>query len=88
MRFTGLSPLDDWFIVPVKVSGLTYGKQPEEKLAMLPKEMIIQVMINADSAIAEEDQIDEQIEEYISHFYGVGVEDFQCEVLKDGRVEL
>ena len=88
MRFTGLSPLDDWFIVPVKVSGLTYGKQSEEKLKKLPREMVIQVMINTDSAIAEEDQIDEQIEEYISHFYGIGVEDFQCEVLKDGRVKL
>lgn len=72
------------FIIPVRVTELTYGKLSEEKLAVLPTEMIVYVTINASGGIAEEDQIDDQIEDYIWRFYDVGVEDFKCEVLKDG----
>lgn len=80
MKAVGFNPLNDRFIVPVKVIPIGYST--------LPAQIIVYVVIDADNGVTVDKQIDKQIQDYINFMYDVEitVDEFGYELIKDGVV--
>lgn len=65
----------------IRVSHMTYGKLSPEQLSALPTNMVFTIILDPKSPLSEEDQITEQICEYVRILFGVGIEDFDYKIL-------